>query len=133
MELTVFTDGASRGNPGPASYGFVVIKDGEVIQKQGKYIGFNTNNVAEYTAVLKALAWIKENLPQTKKIKFFMDSNLVSKQLSGKFKIKSPHLLIIINKIWEFEKSFEVISFDHVYREENKLADSMANLALDSR
>lgn len=132
MKLIIYTDGASRGNPGKASYGFVVSDQrGKLIYEEGKYIGVTTNNVAEYTAVLKALEWVKYNLKEQVKIEFYADSKLVVEQLSGRFKVKSPHLKLIIEKIWVLAQELEVISFTHVPRAGNTLADKLANEALD--
>ncbi len=133
MKLIIFTDGASRGNPGQASYGFSISdSDGKLIYEEGKYIGVTTNNVAEYQAVLSALGYVKENLPHVSEIKFFADSRLVVEQLSGRFKIKSPHLLELINDIRKLESELPNVSYTHVYREKNKVADRLANEALDA-
>lgn len=133
MILTVFTDGASRGNPGKASYGFVVFKgDKKKIYEEGKYLGIKTNNFAEYTAVLKALEYIKKNFPSVATIKFFMDSKLVAEQLSGRYKIKSPNLIPLVRQIKNLVETFEKASFKHIPRSENYLADAEANKALDS-
>lgn len=135
MKLVVFTDGASRGNPGPASYGFTIeTGDGKLLFEKGKYIGIATNNVAEYSAVLSALELIKEKFHKEKsvEINFYADSKLVVEQLSGRYKIKSPHLRLIIEDIKVLEKLFNEVSYNHVPREQNTEADSMANKALDS-
>lgn len=133
MILTVFTDGASRGNPGKASYGFVIFSDNKKkIYKEGKYLGIKTNNFAEYTAVLKALEYIKKNFPSVATIKFFMDSKLVAEQLSGRYKIKSPNLIPLVRQIKNLVETFEKASFKHIPRSENYLADAEANKALDS-
>lgn len=135
MKLTVFTDGASRGNPGEASYGFVITNEkGNKIYEEGKYIGAATNNIAEYTAVLKALEYIRKKLfHKSLGLFFFMDSRLVVEQLSGRFKIKSGNLKPLIIRIKEFEENFKSVKYTHVPREKNIQADFMANLALDSR
>jgi len=135
MILTIFTDGASRGNPGEASYGFVIIDaDGNKVFEEGKYIGKATNNIAEYTAVLKAFEYIKRKLfNKVLDLNFFMDSRLVAEQLSGRFKIKSENLKPLIITIKDFEEQFKSVKYTHVPREKNIQADFMANLALDSR
>lgn len=133
MILTVYTDGASRGNPGKSSYGFVIINDRKKeIYKEGKYIGVNTNNFAEYTAVLKALEYIKKNFKGEVSINFFMDSRLVVEQLSGRFKIKAPNLKPLIAQIRDLEGQYKQILYTHVPRSMNMLADYQANLALDN-
>ncbi len=133
MKLTVFTDGASRGNPGPASYGFVITNKGKLVYEEGKTLGITTNNVAEYTSVLQSLRYIKENyakdLPMT--VEYFADSKLVVEQLSGRFKVKSPHLREIIIQINILITEVGNVTFNHVPREQNGNADRLANLALD--
>lgn len=135
MKLIVFTDGASRGNPGPASYGYI-IKDGNglILHQEGRVIGRTTNNVAEYSGVLAALEYIKRNLAKNNpsEILFNMDSLLVVQQLKGAYKIKSPHLLTIYLQIRELEANLK-ISYKHVPREQNFLADRLANIALDQQ
>lgn len=133
MKLIIYTDGASRGNPGHSSYGFSIKDDsGRLIYEQGKYIGLATNNFAEYTAVLEALNYIKGNLPKIRGINFFMDSKLVVEQLSGNFKIKSANLKPLIVRIRELESKLPPITYHHVPRQMNKVADLLANKALDS-
>lgn len=133
MILTVYTDGASRGNPGKSSYGFVVFDENKsLLHKEGKYFGVNTNNFAEYTAVLKAFEYISKNFKKEISIKFFMDSRLVVEQLSGRFKIKAPNLKPLIAQIREFEGQYKQIAYTHVPRSKNILADYQANLALDN-
>lgn len=134
MKLIIYTDGASRGNPGPASYGFTISDGkGELIYEQGKYIGITTNNVAEYTAVYEALKYIRGRFINTPlEIEFYADSKLVVEQLSGRFKVKSPHLKLIIDKIRVLSLELGGLLHTHVPREKNKEADKLANLALDS-
>ncbi len=133
MKLIIYTDGACRGNPGKASYGFTVSDgQGKLIYQEGKYIGITTNNVAEYTAVLESLKWIKENMENNPGLEYYADSKLVVEQLSGRFKVKSPHLKLIIEKIRGLALGFEGILFTHIPREQNIAADKLANLALDA-
>lgn len=134
MKLSVYTDGASRGNPGPASYGFVILDAGnKLIHEEGKYIGETTNNVAEYTAVLKAFEWLRKKYSGKKdlQIDFFADSKLVAEQLSGNFKIKAAHLKPIIEKIKVLSYELGYIVYAHIPREKNKRADFLANSAFD--
>lgn len=131
MVLTIYTDGASRGNPGKASYGFVIFENKHKIYEEGKYIGLNTNNFAEYSAVVKALEYVGKNL-KASEINFYMDSKLVVEQLSGRFKVKSINLKPLIVQIKEQEKKYRKISYQHVPRSLNFLADYQANKALDS-
>lgn len=134
MKLIIYTDGASRGNPGPASYGFTISDGkGKLLYEEGKYIGITTNNVAEYTAVYEALKYIREKYSNTPlEIEFYADSKLVVEQLSGRFKVKSLHLKLIIDKIRVLSLELGGILHTHVPREKNTAADRLANLALDS-
>lgn len=133
MKLIIYTDGASRGNPGPASYGFVVEDGaGNILHKEGRVIGITTNNVAEYTAVLEALKFVKNSLSfKYSSISLKADSKLVAGQLSGNFKIKSKHLMPIIQKIQILAYELGTITYGYIPREENKIADELANQALD--
>lgn len=130
MKLIIYTDGASRGNPGPASYGFVIKENNKILHQEGEYIGVATNNVAEYTAVLQALKYA-QNLKNIEEVAVFADSKLVAHQLSGNFKIKAKHLKPIIEKIKILSLELGGATFTHVPREQNIQADRLANLALD--
>lgn len=135
MKLIVYTDGASRGNPGPSSYGFF-IKDenGKILHKESKYIGINTNNFAEYSAVLHALKYVDKNYKKYNlEVNFLMDSKLVAEQLSGRYKLKSPNLKSLNLSIKKLEKDFKKIIYQHISRTTNRQADHLANLALDNR
>lgn len=135
MDLIVNTDGASRGNPGPASYGFVIQKrGGEILHQEGKAIGFNTNNVAEYSGVLGGLEYIKDHYSAKAphSIEIVTDSRLVASQLAGKFKIKNPNLKKIFDLIKSMEFDLGFVSYRNVPREQNFLADRLANMALDN-
>lgn len=127
--IKVYTDGGSRGNPGPSASGIVLLTpDDEVIEAFGVYLGTTTNNQAECKAVLFALeAAIKHG---AKKIDFYMDSMLVCKQLLGEYKIKNADLKPIYKQIWDYTKDLEV-TYTHVYRAFNKLADEQVNIAID--
>ena len=133
MILTIYTDGASRGNPGASSYGFVITdQPGKIVYQEGKYIGMATNNIAEYTAVLKSLEYIKDKFSLKKmELRFFTDSRLVAEQLSGRFKIKSPNLRPLFWEIKKIESQIGQVSYSHVRREYNQQADNLANEALD--
>lgn len=136
MKLIVFTDGASRGNPGPASFGFTISDErGNLLYEEGRYIGITTNNVAEYTGVLEALMYIKGNLAKESKvsIELYADSKLVVEQLSGRYKIKSPHLKPLIERIKILALELGGVIHSHIPRSKNTEADRLANLALDSR
>jgi len=132
-KLKIFTDGGSRGNPGEAAIGIVIInkQDGRKITELSKCIGVATNNIAEYTAVLEALSWIEENVGESE-LNFILDSELVVKQLSGSYKIRNDKLKPIYFKIKEKIIGLGGIStFTHVLREKNREADALVNKALD--
>jgi len=131
MEVIMFTDGGSRGNPGPAAIGVVIKnKSGETIQKIGKYIGESTNNDAEYKALLEGIGSLKEM--KVKSVICFLDSELVVKQLNGLYKVKNANIKTLWKKIKELEKNFGSITYTHVKREKNYEADAIVNDVLDS-
>lgn len=135
MKLIIYTDGGSRGNPGKAAYGYVITDDtGKLLAEEGKYIGITTNNVAEYSGLLEALKKAKEisDSQPVDIIDCFLDSNLVVQQMNGKFRIKAHHLFPIIAEIRSLERQLPKLSYAHVYREKNKLADALVNKALDA-
>ncbi len=133
MKLFIYTDGASRGNPGHASFGFTISDEhGKLIHEQGEYIGITTNNVAEYTAVLRAFKYLKKKFTERLEIELFADSRLVVEQLSGSFKIKNPKLKLIFEQIKILEMEMGSIFYTHIPREKNKNADALANKALDT-
>jgi len=136
--ITINTDGGSRGNPGQAGIG-VVAKSGEdEIFTISEKIGETTNNVAEYTAVYRALQKIEEINLKIEKLKFILDSELIVKQITGLYRVKQPHLQEIRSsivdkiKVLRLNKNLNTITFSHVLREKNKEADKLVNLALDS-
>lgn len=132
MKLKIFTDGGARGNPGPAAIGVVVKNDkDEVLAKFSRAIGVTTNNIAEYTGVINALEWVNKWKIET--ISFFLDSELIVSQLNGLFKVKNAKIRELIFKIRELEAEVGGnVSYKTIPREENKLADSLVNEALDS-
>lgn len=133
MVLTVHCDGGSRGNPGPAAYGFVVRNENSIIHRQGGYMGITTNNQAEYEAVIQALTYIVSSNLSPTSISFNLDSQLVVNQLNGLFKMKSPALRIKLLKIKQLEQTLNApVTYTHIYREYNKDADAEVNKALDA-
>lgn len=133
MKLFIYTDGAARGNPGPASYGFVILEEEKIVYKEGKTLGITTNNVAEYTGVLEALKYVKnKHLKKNLKVELYADSKLVVEQLSGRYKIKAKHLKEIIEKIQILAIELGGVIYSHIPREQNSLADGLANEALDN-
>lgn len=132
--LTINCDGGSRGNPGPAASSFVATLGGKEIFSSGKYLGLTTNNVAEYSAVLMAMEWLKENQEIYKDhvVVFILDSQLVAMQLTGVYKIKNENLKTLADKIKTIQKELGfTISFKHVLREKNVTADFLVNKTLD--
>lgn len=134
MEITIFTDGGSRGNPGLAGIGVVVMHGSKIIFEQGKTIGIATNNDAEYQAFLLSLKWLlKEKAVQgITQITWKLDSKLVVEQLNRKWKIKEPRIREYAQKCWQILAELSVpFKIQHVLREENKHADMLVNQALD--
>jgi ribonuclease HI len=137
MKITVNTDGASRGNPGPGAIGVVIANEkGEVIKKYDEFLGDRvTNNEAEYEAIIFSLKKLKLLLGKDKvkkiEVEFKSDSELLVMQLSGKYKIVEKTLQELFMKIWNLKTEFGRMDFVHVPRERNKEADKLANQALD--
>jgi ribonuclease HI len=126
----IYSDGGSRGNPGPSASGFVIMNpEGEVVFEGGAFLGTTTNNVAEYQAVYLGLEKAME--VGIKVVDFRMDSLLVVNQMNGLWKIKNTDLAVINNRIHELTHQFDKVTFSHVRREYNKLADGMVNKILD--
>jgi ribonuclease HI len=123
-------DGAARGNPGPASYG-VVVRDGQgvLVTKLKKYIGRMTNNVAEYYALIAALDYAESHGIRVLRVQ--SDSELMVKQMQGQYKVKSEDLRPLFERAKKMSLGFESFRIDHVYREQNREADALANEALD--
>ena len=132
--LFIKTDGGARGNPGPAAVGVYIYHAGtrKPVARFGKYIGEATNNVAEYTAVVEALGWVKKNLSVlTNKytlIQVICDSKLVVNQLSGLYKIKNSRLAKLVLEIKTLELAIGIpVSYRYVRREENQEPDTILN------
>ncbi len=129
-KVKLFGDGGSRGNPGPSASGYVVLDmEDNVLVDKGVYLGVTTNNQAEYTALKLGLEECQKM--GVKEVQVYMDSLLVVNQMKGIFKIKNRDLFPIHENIKELAKKFEKISYSHVPREFNKLADAAVNRALD--
>lgn len=132
--IKIYCDGGSRGNPGKSAAAFVVEENGKIIYSDSKYLGITTNNFAEYSAVLLALAWVEKNQESAnKEIVFILDSELVVKQINGVYKIKNEKLKRIFLEIKKILESLEnKIIFKNVSRENNATADFLVNQKLDS-
>jgi len=123
-------DGGSRGNPGPAAYG-VVMRDGrgEVVARLKKYIGQNTNNVAEYFGLIAALDYAQAHGIRALRVE--SDSELLVKQMRGQYKVKSEELKPLFERAKKMSQTLEMFRIEHVYREQNREADALVNQALD--
>ncbi|MFH2118370.1 MAG: ribonuclease HI family protein [Candidatus Paceibacterota bacterium] len=135
MQLTIYTDGGSRGNPGISGGGAVVFQDDKEIYSMSASFGIKTNNEAEYLAVIMALEWLQKfsQKQKTKQVKFFLDSKLITEQLNKTWKIKEPRLKNLAQNCWNIIGTLPYpISFLHVRREKNVEADLLANQAMDT-
>ncbi|MEK6875672.1 MAG: ribonuclease HI family protein [Nanoarchaeota archaeon] len=125
------SDGGARGNPGPGAIGIVVRNGNKILTMYGQRIGnYVTNNVAEYEALIKALELAK---PLTKEVYCFIDSELVVKQLLGKYKVKDKRLLQLFLRVQKLQEHFDKIKYEHVKREDKfqTIADELVNRELD--
>lgn len=130
-EIVIYSDGGSRGNPGPAASAFVVTKNDQVIFSQSRYLGVATNNVAEYTTVLMIVEWLAKNMSDSVLVN--LDSQLVERQLNGQYKVKDQKLKDIFLKINDVILKNKInIKFVWNYRETNHLADELVNKELDA-
>lgn len=135
--LEINTDGGSRGNPGPAGIGVYAASEGKEIFTLSETIGETTNNVAEYTAVIRSLEYLTEKEIFTERLKYILDSELIVRQILGKYKVKQPHLQILRQQIVDLVKDLKnkgqikLMSLTTVPREQNKKADKLVNDALD--
>ncbi len=133
--MIIYCDGGSRGNPGNAASAFVVMNDEKVVFKEGQYLGIQTNNYAEYTAVLLAIIWLTKQLRNNKEERIIinLDSQLVERQMNGIYKIKSEKLKVIFNQIKFLILNYSLlIDFVWNYRTDNELADELVNEILNS-
>lgn len=135
MKLLLQCDGGSRGNPGPAAYGYVVYDNSNssaviVLEKCGNYLGITTNNQAEYQGLIAGIKSVVEKHP-TAELEIKMDSLLIVNQVKGLYKVKSPELLPRFQEVRGLLVKLPKWSITHTYREGNSLADSLVNEALD--
>jgi len=131
--ITVYTDGGSRGNPGPSALGFVIYDgSGRLIAAKGDYIGISNNNVAEYQAVLAALTYLREHGLINAQIELRSDSLLVVNQMNGEYKLSDPELVPLNRQIRQCIKDFNVVRFVHVPRDDNTVADTEVNRVLNA-
>jgi ribonuclease HI len=134
QKIVMYTDGGSRGNPGQAAVGVYIETLGK---KYGECIGVKTNNDAEYEALISGLKKVKALLGNVKakksQIDCLLDSELVVKQLNHEYKLKEPRIQQYFIEIWNLMLEFEDVTFTHIPREKNKVADAMVNEALDNK
>lgn len=129
MRATIFSDGGSRGNPGEAAIGYVIKLEEATVFESGQLIGIATNNVAEYTAIIRGIKKAKQL--GFNEIEVFVDSQLVEKQVKGEYKVKSPDLKLLYDELKSEIISLKSFEISHVRREFNKRADKLVNEALD--
>lgn len=134
FDLLIYSDGGSRGNPGPSAIGFVVCDGNDkVLTSQGKYIGIHTNNQSEYLALIKAL---EHALTYSQgRVHCFLDSELVVKQLNGEYEVRDSDLRKLFLEVRRLEKKFKSVKYSHAPRNTGKLsvADQLVNKTLDSK
>ncbi|MCB0416000.1 MAG: ribonuclease HI family protein [Bdellovibrionaceae bacterium] len=130
-EFVLYCDGAARGNPGPAAFGYVILEGDEKVAEAGECLGIATNNVAEYKGLIHGLRHCLELGAAAVRVR--TDSELMTRQLNGQYKVKSPHLVPLFQEARELLRQFQNSQVEHVRREHNKDADAMANKALDKK
>lgn len=136
MQFTIFADGGARGNPGPSGAGAMIRNErGKTVATVSKFLGHQTNNFAEYEAVIIAFEEIAKLVPEAKRksteVVVKMDSMLVVKQMQGEWKVKHPNVKPQHARLRALIDMFGKVSFAHIYREENGDADALANEAMD--
>lgn len=130
MKIRIYTDGAARGNPGHAGIGVVVLNEtGEIIEEYCRYLGTATNNVAEYNALIAGLELAKKYAPSS--VDFYLDSELVVRQMQGMYKVKNEVLAGYYRAACELAAAFANIGYNHIPREQNRKADNLANVAIN--
>ena len=131
MKWTLYSDGASRGNPGPSGAGALLINEKGEEFPLTFYLGIKTNNQAEYEALLLGLRELKKR--KASEVKVMADSELLIKQLNGIYRVKHENIIPLFKEAKELSKVFKKISFQHIPREENEQADQLSNEAIDLR
>ncbi len=128
---TAFTDGGARGNPGPSGYGVhIVSPSGATVAELSKFIGIQTNNIAEYSALLAALEWAQAN--GVRQLRVVSDSELMVRQMQGRYQCSSPTLKPLYDEARRRARELELFRIEHVLRGKNKRADQLANDAMDA-
>lgn len=138
MKLLLQCDGGSRGNPGPAAYGFVVYDVSNtpnaaiILEKSGNYLGIATNNHAEYRGLVAGISWVVANYPEAD-LEIKMDSLLIVNQIRGQYRVKHPDLIPLYQEAMVLLRQLPSYSISHTYRENNSLSDQLVNDVLDSQ
>ena len=132
MKARLFTDGGARGNPGPAAYGYVLeAEDGTVLAAHGEHIGSATNNVAEYSGLVKGLRKAVEHR-QVPEVEVVSDSELMVKQMRGEYRVKNEALRALFAEVERLARAVGKVEYRHVKRAHNEEADRLVNEALDA-
>lgn len=131
--LRIYTDGGSRGNPGPSAYGLVVVKDSKIVHEESRFLGIMTNNQAEYRGLIAGINKALEL--KAEEVEFIMDSQLVIRQMNGEYRVKSPGLLELYRDARALSSMIPKVHFIHVKRDELLIprADELVNEELDRR
>jgi len=132
-QIEIYTDGGSRGNPGPSACAFVVIKEGSVIHEESAFLGEGTNNNAEYQGLINALRWLTINGKQKETVVIYMDSELVVRQVKGIYKVKHPVMKMKHQEVTGLLSQFSHLTFQNVPRLQNAHPDRLVNEELDKR
>lgn len=137
-KIIIYTDGGSRGNPGPSAIGVVFYNEkGDIIKKYSETLGEKTNNEAEYEAVIFALKKFKalfgKKLAESSEVEVRADSELLVRQLNGEYKILEPNIQSLFLTVWNLKLDFKKVKFKLIHRGNNKEADRLVNEALDTK
>jgi ribonuclease HI len=128
----LYSDGASKGNPGPAGAGWVLVREGDAfLIKDSKFLGEATNNEAEYQALILGLK--NALLLGIRDIRIYMDSELLVRQITGLYRVKNPRLMICFQEVQDLLNKFSKYAINHIPREQNRQADAMANEAIKKK
>jgi ribonuclease HI len=129
-DLVAYVDGASRGNPGPAGIGVVIADDeGNVLKEIAEPVGRTTNNVAEYSALIRALEEVRAMGGNG--IQVYTDSELLARQINGQYQVRKRHLFPLFTRAKDLMEQFDRARVTHVYREQNTHADRLSNIGAD--
>ena len=125
--MEIYIDGSSEGNPGPAGIGVILMQDGQVIKNISVYLGVQTNNVAEYMALIFGLQ--EALIHHASAVKIFTDSQLLCRQINNEYKIKSPNLVGLYSQVRHLISAFDSMEIKHISRDKNRGADKLAKKA----